>query len=79
MKTLEEIAKEKGKQLLIENIVVPIPKENVIKYDKEFFVEASGKQHSCKGVLKDVPVTRYTENLNGRVYSKQLSQQLVLS
>jgi len=71
-KTLKEIAKEKGKTLLIEQVLISINKENIEMFDKDLLIESEGKQLACKGILKNVPVTKFIENLNGRIYSKKL-------
>jgi len=79
-KSLKEIAKEKNKEVLIEEIVVNIPKENIEVYTKEVLIESinDGKV-PCRGVLRNVPVTRYTENANGRIYGRALWENVVRS
>jgi len=74
-KTLQEQAKAKGKQLLIESVSYSPKAEDVIVFtskDNKFTEAKSGKQFEARGILKNVPITRYTENANGRVYSKEL-------
>jgi len=72
-KTLQEKAKAKGKLLLVESVSY-IPKQDdvVILTDSKLTESINGKQYECRGILKNVPVTRYTENANGRVYPKSL-------
>ena len=72
-KTLQEKAKAKGKLLLVESVSY-IPKQDdvVILTDSKLTESINGKQYECRGILKNVPVTRYTENANGRVYSEEL-------
>jgi len=72
-KTLQEKAKAKGKLLLIESVSY-IPKaDDVVIFDSVKLVESvKGQKFEARGILKNVPVTRYTENANGRVYSEEL-------
>lgn len=72
-KTLQEKAKAKGKLLLVESVSY-IPKQDdvVILTDSKLTESINGKQYECRGILKNVPVTRYTENANGRIYSSEL-------
>ena len=70
---LEEIAKQKGKKLLVESFALSeIKKEDIVVFDKVELIESAGNQYKARGILKNVPVTRYTENFNGRIYPKQL-------
>lgn len=72
-KSLQEKAKKKGKLLLIESVAYTPEQLDVIRFENAKLVEdSSGKKFEARGILKNVPVTRYTENLNGRVYSKEL-------
>jgi hypothetical protein len=72
-KTLQEKAKAKGKLLLVESVSY-IPKQDdvVILTDSKLTESINGKQYECRGILKNVPVTRYTENANGRIYPQKL-------
>lgn len=78
-KTLQEKAKAKGKLLLIESVSY-IPKtEDIIilsSKDNKFTEAKNGKQYEARGILKNVPVTRYTENANGRIYPKEVWQKV---
>jgi hypothetical protein len=69
--SLEERAKQKGKTLLIESISY-LPNIEDVKVETKLIEAITGKQHECRGVLKNVPVTRFTENANGRIYPKEL-------
>ncbi len=72
-KSLQEKAKQKGKLLLIESVAYTPEQLDVVRFDTAKLVEdSSGKKFEARGVLKNVPVTRYTENLNGRIYSREL-------
>jgi hypothetical protein len=70
LKNIEDLFMAKIK--LIEQINVRIDKANIEIPDKQLLIESEGKTHECRGILRNVPVTKYTENLNGRVYNKQL-------
>lgn len=72
-KTLQERAKEKGKLLLIEGVSYLPKSDDVVIFDNTKLTEdAKGNKFEARGILKNVPVTRYTENANGRIYSKAL-------
>ena len=75
-KTLQEIAKDKGKLLLIEKFSVSVPSANIQVLEnssKSNLVESKkGKTYQSLAVVKDVPVSKFTENLNGRVYPRKL-------
>ena len=72
-KTLQEKASALGKQLLIESVsYIPKSVDVEIFDDKRLVEDTTGKKYECRGILKNVPVTRYTENYNGRIYSKTL-------
>jgi hypothetical protein len=79
LKKLEEIAKSKGKVLLIENYNLgSIPLEIEIP-EKEVLIESKdGKtQYKARAILKNVPTSKFTENLNGRIYSKKLDEKII--
>jgi len=61
---------------LVEKIVVQIDKSNIETYDKPILFESEGKSFSKRGILRNVPVTRFVENLNGRVYPKSLWERV---
>jgi len=69
--SLEERAKQKNKILLIESISY-LPNIDDIKIETKFIEAVAGKQYECRGVLKNVPVTRFIENANSRIYPKEL-------
>lgn len=73
LKKLQEIAESKGKLLLIENTQVLIKKENIEIFDKPQLIESNnGDKVSCRGILKNVPVSTYIENFNNRIYNREL-------
>ena len=69
--TLEEKAKQKNKKLLIESTSY-IPNIEDVVVETKLVESANGKKQEARGILKNVPVTRYTENANGRIYPKEL-------
>ena len=78
---LQEIAKSKNKQLLIESVDFSSNNqynllENLQINKDEFPIlledTKGGSRIKARGILKNVPVTRFTENKNGRIYSKRL-------
>lgn len=82
-KSLQEIAQEKGKQLLVENFSISSTSVNLSdlsKTEKLPIVESKkGKQYEAIGIVRDVPVTKFTENLNGRIYPKRLWENVYKS
>ena len=73
----EEIAKQKGKTLLIEDCSISTNSPSVKILEKVSLIEdTTGKQYSAVGVIKGVPISKYTENANGRIYSKQLWEEV---
>lgn len=76
-KKLEEIAKSKGKELFIESFDIKCSPENIEIFKESKLVEAfSGKSEYCIGVLKNVPISRFTLNRNGRVYNEKLWRRI---
>lgn len=71
-KTKEEMMEERGLTKFVESYSINIPKENIVRYTETKLIESKGSTYKAKGVLKAVPVSRYTENLNKRVYNKAL-------
>jgi len=79
---LQEVAKSKGKLLLVESVDITNTNYNLLeniqiaKDDKPILFEDTRNinmpQITARGVLKNVPVTKFTENKNGRIYSKKL-------
>ena len=82
-KTLKEIAIEKNKKLFIESysVLVPINNikllNNVSQNGSVHLIESiEGEKYKCLAVVKSVPVSKFTENLNNRVYSKTLWEKV---
>lgn len=74
---LQERAKEKGKILLIEDYSW-IPKAKDIEtLEKVQLVESGGTQFQAFAIIRNVPVTRFIENLNGRLYPKKLWERIL--
>ena len=76
---LQETARSKNKILLIESVDFSNTSYNLLENielpkDKPILIENSMNSSPIKarGVLKNVPVTKFTKNKNGRIYSKQL-------
>lgn len=58
---------------LVESVSLQVKKENIVSVDSTKLIEAQdGKPYNCRGILKNVPISKYTENANGRVYSRKL-------
>lgn len=78
LKYLEEKAKALGKILLIEQNLIPINPDQVEIFASGKLVEsASGEKFKARGIVRKVPVSKFTENLNGRVYPKELDERLI--
>lgn len=82
-KSLKEIAIEKNKKLFIESYSVVIPNENIklleniSKNGSIHLIESKeGEKYKCLGIVKSVPVSKFTENLNNRIYSKKLWEKV---
>lgn len=82
-KTLKEMAAEKGKRLLIESFSVTIPLEkiklleDVTKSGSIHLIESrNGEKFKALGIVESVPVSKFTENLNNRVYPKKLWEKV---
>ena len=82
-KTLKEIAQEKRKTLLIESFSVTIPLEkvklleDVTKSGSIHLIESrNGEKFKALGIVESVPVSKFTENLNNRVYPKKLWEKV---
>lgn len=82
---LQEVAKSKNKLLLIESVDFSNSSYNLLENvelpkDKPILIENSMSSSPIKarGVLKNVPVTRFTKNKNGRIYSKKLWEMVGL-
>ena len=57
---------------LVENIIWTMDKKDIEIFNKDLLIESTNGKLTCKGILKNVPVTKYTENENGRVYGREL-------
>ena len=80
IKKLEEIAKQKNKKLLIESFSLEtIKKEDIEVFDKPLLVESSGETFKARGILRNVPVTKFTENYNERIYPKPLWEKIYIT
>jgi hypothetical protein len=77
LKKLQELAKQKGKLLLIESCELSIKPEDITVFEKTELVESSGKPYPARGVLRNVPITTFKENLNGRIYPKDLWEKVI--
>lgn len=78
LKYLEEKAKALGKTLLIEQNLIPINPDQVEIFASGKLVEsASGEKFKARGIVRKVPVSKFTENLNGRIYPKELDERLI--
>lgn len=82
-KTLKEMASEKGKRLLIESFSVTIPLEkiklleDVSKSGSIHLIESrNGEKFKALGIVESVPVSKFTENLNNRIYPKKLWEKV---
>lgn len=71
-----EIAKSKNKLLLVESIDLPEYKNVEIINS---LVESEGKTYKAFAIVRGVPVSKYTENLNGRIYGKELWEKVYKS
>lgn len=77
-KYLEEKAKLLGKQLLIENVRVSINPKNIEVFDKPKLVESSnGSQYTARAIIRNVPSSKFTENLNNRIYGRDLDEKII--
>lgn len=75
---LQEVAKSKGKQLFLEYTTFEA-KDVQVEMLKESptLVEKIGDQNiSCRGIIRNFPVTRFIENKNGRIYPKSLWERV---
>jgi len=75
---LEDKAKLKGKILLIENVSLHIDSKNIEIFDKPRIIESvDNGSYTARAIIKNVPVSKFTENLNGRIYNKQLDERII--
>lgn len=77
-KMYEDIAKQKGKSLFVEECSYILSPENAVIYDQLKLVEdTSGNKYSARGILKNVPVAKYNEkNANGRIYPLEIGKKI---
>ena len=71
-KSLQEKAKELGKILLIESSYLQVDQKNIEIPKDGLLIESEGKAYKARAVLRNVPISKYTENFNGRLYSIDL-------
>jgi hypothetical protein len=76
-KYYEEKAKTLGKTLFIEDTVVTLGMENLEIFPSAKLVESEGQQYKARAVLKNVPVSKFTENKNNRIYGRSLDERLI--
>lgn len=77
LKKLQETAKEKGKILLIENISIINPLIQRPTSSQALVESSNGNQYKSLAIVRNIPVTKFTENANGRIYPKQLWENVV--
>ena len=68
----QEKAKVKGKLLLIEECNSIITAKNIEILKEGKLIESAGKQYEALAVVRNCPVSKYTENKNKRIYNKSL-------
>ena len=76
---LLEVAEQKGKQLLIEEYTLNIKPEQIEIPNKEIIIESvdGTKVYKARAIIRNVPVSKFTENLNGRIYPKKLDERII--
>jgi len=78
LKYLEEKAVKLNKKLLIESSDIPISEDNFQVFKEQVLLESSnGKKFKSLAVIKNVPVSRYKKNSNGRIYPKPLWEKVL--
>lgn len=77
LKKLQETAKEKGKILLIEQISIINPLIQKPTSSQSLVESSNGNQYKSLAIVRNIPVTKFTENANGRIYPKQLWENVV--
>ncbi len=75
--TLKEKAFLKNKQLLIESKIIPLNSISIETFSNDKLVESKGNTYPVKGILKDVPITTFQENENGRIYPRKLWENVL--
>jgi hypothetical protein len=77
-KYLEDKARAKGKKLLIENVALDVHPRNLEVFETPRIVESSDKKEfKARAIIRNVPVSKFTENLNGRIYSRDLDEKII--
>lgn len=76
-KFYEEKAKKLGKKLLIEEASLCISPSNVDFPSTSKLIESQGQLYEALAIVKNVPVSKYTENQNGRSYPKKLWEKIL--
>lgn len=76
-KSKKQYMEEKGLTEFRESFNFIIKQEDIIKLDNYKLVESKGKQYEARAILKNIPISKYTENLNNRIYSKKLWEVVV--
>ncbi len=72
----KEKAKEKNKQLLIENVLVN--NKNIEIFETPKLIESiDNNQYKARAVIRNVPTSKFIENLNGRIYPRSLDEKLI--
>jgi hypothetical protein len=75
---LENKASEKNKILLIESssFNAEFIKQNLVIFEEKKLFESKGKNFEALAVIKNVPISKFTKNSNGRVYPKTLWERI---
>lgn len=77
-KLYEEKAKALGLQLLVEKVQFNVSEDQLEEYPIAKLEESvAGKSDWIIGIVRDTPVSKFTENLNGRIYSRELWEAVV--
>ena len=75
-KFYEEKAKKLGKKLLIEEASISIASVDIEHFSNSKLVESQGNTYEALAIVKNVPVSGYTENANGRKYPRALWEKV---
>lgn len=78
LQTLQEKAESLNLNLLIENYQLHIHPNQIEIFEKTQFIESTeGDKFKARAVIRNVPTSKFTENLNGRIYPKELDEKLI--
>ena len=77
IKYWEEEAKKRNKVLLIENYSIFVNPNQVKKLQEDKLIESNGKKYKARYIVNNVPVSKFTENLNGRIYPRELDEKII--